>query len=320
MSKLAFVYPGQGSQQPGMGQFLVDNFNQARLAFEEASEAIKTDLKKLCFEGSSADLQLTHNTQPAILVSSVATARVLAAEFGLKPQVSAGHSIGEYAACVVSHVLSLADATFAVRERGLAMQSAVPLGQGGMAALMGLSPEQAEQLCHFIREQKVGWISCANFNTKGQIVVSGHQSAIEYLTTQFKSQDLWGEGVKFKAIALSVSAPFHCPLMQPAQDKMQVILNGIHFNPAQSPIIQNVNAQIETQADVIKNNLISQISAPVLWTQTMSQFASQEVTHVIEVGHGKVLQGLFKKADLPYALEVKTTSSLEELKALVLNS
>lgn len=317
MSKLAFVYPGQGSQQPGMGQFLVDNFTPARLAFEEASEAIKIDLKKLCFSGSVSELQLTHNTQPALLVTSVATARVLATEFGLKPEISAGHSIGEYAACVVSQVLTLGDAVFAVRERGLAMQSAVPVGQGGMAALMGLTPEQAEQVCHYIRGQKVGWISCANFNTKGQIVVSGHQSAIEFLTNRFKNQDLWGEGVKFKAIALSVSAPFHCPLMQPAQDKMQIILNGIKFNPANSPIIQNVHAQAETQAEPIRNNLITQISAPVLWTQTMAQFTAHDVTQVIEVGHGKVLQGLFKKADLPYVLEVKTTSSLEELKALV---
>jgi [acyl-carrier-protein] S-malonyltransferase len=300
---LAFVYPGQGSQLPGMGQDLCLHFKVAQEVFEEASEALGLDLKKLCFHSTPEELQLTENTQPAILVTSVAATRVLNTELGLYPSYVAGHSIGEYSACVQAGVFSLVDAVKAVRIRGQAMQEAVPFGQGGMAALMGLTEEQALELCAYVSStikldfsEDSASLSCANFNSPGQIVVSGHKSSIEKLIT-FKGENLWKKNPpKFKVIPLKVSAPFHCSLMKPAQDKMAQVLENLNFQDALIPVIQNVEAQKEEKAQILRKNLIEQISAPVRWTQTMIELQNLGVKKVLEVGQGQVLSGLFKKS------------------------
>lgn len=315
-SNLAFVYPGQGSQAPGMGKELYENFRAAQLTFEEASDALKLDLKKLCFDSSAADLALTENTQPAILVTSVATSRVLNTEFELFPSYVAGHSIGEYAALVQAQVLSLDDAILAVRLRGQAMQSAVPVGKGAMAAVMGLTEIQALELCQYAvkNSPSEGQVTCANFNCPGQIVISGHTSMIEFIAT-LKATDIWGEAApRLKVIPLNVSAPFHSPLMKPAQESMSLILKGMKFSEARMPIIQNVDAKPHTKAQDIQHNLIEQISAPVKWTQTMSELKAQGVTRAIEVGYGKVLSGLFKKSET--GIEVMSTQTLSDIKAL----
>ncbi|MEZ0392600.1 MAG: ACP S-malonyltransferase [Pseudobdellovibrionaceae bacterium] len=308
-----FIYPGQGSQQPGMGRFLFDNFPTAKHVFEEASEALKLDLKKLCFEGSEADLALTENTQPCLLTVSTATQKVLTAQFGVKAQAASGHSIGEYAALVSAGSLPFAEAVKAVRIRGQAMQSAVPVGQGGMVAVMGLEPDQVEKLCAYaVEKSKVGPLSPANFNSPGQIVISGSAKTIAWLKENFKVEDLFPEAKRVKLIPLQVSAPFHCEMMKPAEDQMRSVLTGISFQNAQFPIIQNFTARTEIQADSLRENLIRQVSAPVRWMQSMALAKEKTWTTCIEMGTGKVLQGLLKKID-PESFNVFNTNSLEDI-------
>lgn len=312
----AFLFPGQGSQAPGMGQFLYDNFKTAQETFEEASDAIQFDLKKLCFTGTAAELSLTENTQPALLTVSTATAKVLMNDFNIQPTVTAGHSIGEYASLVLANVMSFKDAIRAVRIRGQAMQSAVPVGEGGMTACLGLNEEQVNFLCEWtIKNSGFSPLSPANYNSDGQIVISGNQKALDWLKTNFKAEVLPGESKRAKLIPLQVSAPFHCAMMKPAQDKMSQFLKDIPFNEASIKIIQNVNAQVETKAEILKNNLIEQVSAPVKWTQSMQTLKSLSISNCIEVGHGSVLKGLLKKIDAEF-FNVHTTSSLEDLKDL----
>lgn len=316
---LAAVFPGQGSQSPGMGKFLFDNFSEAREVFEEASEVITLDLKKLCFTGSVQDLSLTENTQPALLTVSTATINVLQKQFGIKPTLTAGHSIGEYASIVLAKSLSFSDAMRAVRLRGQAMQSAVPIGQGGMTATLGLSTEQAQFLCQWV-EDNSGFrpLSPANYNCEGQIVISGNQKALDWLKVNFKPEVLPGETKRAKLIPLQVSAPFHCVMMKPAEEKMSIFLKTLDFKNAAIPIIQNVHAKVETEANTLRENLTKQISASVLWTQTMQEFKKQEVMNLIECGHGSVLKGLFKKSDSEY-FSVFSTNSLEDLKNIETN-
>ncbi len=312
----SFLFPGQGSQSPGMGQFLYDEFKIARETFEEASDAIQLDLKKLCFSADIETLSLTENTQPALLTVSTATARVLKSQFGANPQMTAGHSIGEYSSFVLGEVITFKDAVKAVRLRGQAMQSAVPIGQGGMTATLGLNEEQVQFLCDWAMKQ-TGFkpLSAANYNCDGQIVISGNLKILEWLKTNFKADVLPGEAKRAKLIPLQVSAPFHCEMMKPAQEKMKVFLDSIHFKNSQIDIIQNVHAQIETQADLLKKNLIEQISAPVRWTQSMQKLKEQNQSIVIEVGHGNVLKGLLKKIDAEF-FKVYSTSNLEDLKLI----
>lgn len=312
----AFLFPGQGSQAPGMGQFLFENFKTAREVFEEASQAINLDLKKLCFTGTTEELALTENTQPAILTVSIATARVLQNDFGIQASVTAGHSIGEYASLVLADVITLQDAVKAVRIRGQAMQSAVPVGEGGMTACLGMTEEQVQFLCDWtIKTSGYTPLSPANFNCDGQIVISGNQKALDWLKTNFKSEILPGEARRAKLIPLQVSAPFHCAMMKPAQEKMSQFLNDIPFKNSSIKIIQNVNAQVETEANKLRQNLIEQVSAPVKWTQSMQTLKSLGVSDCIEVGHGSVLKGLLKKIDSEF-FKVHSTSSLEDLNQL----
>ncbi|HWU43459.1 MAG TPA: ACP S-malonyltransferase [Bdellovibrio sp.] len=311
------VFPGQGSQQPGMGRFLFDNFKVAKEVFEEGSEALKQDMKKLCFEGTEADLALTENTQPALLLVSTATQKVLRHDFHVKVQSAAGHSIGEYAALVAADVIRFDQAMQAVRTRGQAMQSAVPVGQGGMVAVLGLEPEQVKTLCEYtVKNSGFGPLSAANFNSPGQIVISGSQKAINWLKDNFKPELIWAEAPKrAKLIPLVVSAPFHCEMMKPAEDTMRLVLTAMEFKKAAFPIAQNFSAKFESEGSVLRENLIRQVSAPVLWTQSMETLKAAGYATVIECGAGKILQGLLKKID-PEFFKVMTTSSLEDMRTI----
>lgn len=311
------IFPGQGSQLPGMGRFLFDNFQIAKDTFEEASDALQIDLKKLCFEGTEADLALTENTQPALLTVSTATDRVLKTQFSLKPAAAAGHSIGEYAALVSAGVLSFFDAVRAVRTRGQAMQSAVPVGQGGMIAVLGLDTTQAGELCRWAQTQSGhAPVEPANFNCPGQIVISGSQKALDWLKENFQAEKIWGSDApkRAKLIPLSVSAPFHCSLMKPAEEKMRSVLSEVKFSEAQFPVLQNYIADFVTAPDRLRENLIRQVSAPVLWTQSFEKLIPSPHRHFIECGHGKVLAGLLKKIHPEYL--VYSTNSLEDLKII----
>lgn len=309
------IFPGQGSQQPGMGRFLFENFKIAQETFDEASEALKQDLKKLCFEGSEADLALTENTQPALLLVSTATQRVLRKEYSLPVSAAVGHSIGEYAALVAGNAIRFDQAMRAVRARGQAMQNAVPVGQGGMVAVLGLEPEQVETLCNYVvKNSGHAPLSPANFNSPGQIVISGSQQAIDWLKGNFKPEVIFADAPKrAKLIPLVVSAPFHCAMMKPAEDKMREILSAMEFKKSDFPIIQNFHARAESEGVALRENLIRQVSAPVLWTQSMENLKALGHSQMIECGAGKVLQGLLKKID-PEFFKVMTTTTLEELK------
>ena len=312
----AFLFPGQGSQCPGMGSFLYENFKTAKETFEEASDAINLDLKKLCFTGTAEDLALTENTQPALLTVSTATARVLERDLGVKPNITAGHSIGEYASLVLAQALKFPDAVRAVRLRGQAMQSAVPVGQGGMTATLGLTEEQVLFLCDWtVKNSGHSPLSPANYNCDGQIVISGNMKALEWLKTNFKPDVLPGEAKRAKLIPLQVSAPFHCEMMRPAQEKMAAFFRTIEFQDAHLNVIQNFHAKAESNGEKLKHNIIEQVSAPVKWTQSMNALKNLNQPNCIEAGNGSVLKGLLKKIDGEF-FKVYSTSSLEDLKAI----
>lgn len=315
----AFLYPGQGSQHNGMGKYLVENFPLARTTFEEASDSIKVDLKKLCFEASESELGLTENTQPAILTTSVATGRVLTELTGIQPLATAGHSIGEYAACVMAQALPFADAVKAVRKRGEAMQKAVPVGEGGMSAVMGLDPQEIEKLCIWASmSSKLGPIEPANYNAPGQIVISGSAKTLAWLKDNLNAPDVAkifsGEPKKIKLISLNVSAPFHCSLMKPAENIMRDVLESINFQDAKYWVIQNFTAEPVKTADLLRKNLVHQISGSVKWTQCVEKLPQHQVQYCIEVGAGRVLAGLMKKINP--SLPIFNLNSLDELKQL----
>lgn len=315
----AFLYPGQGSQHPGMGQFLYHNFPTAKICFEEASDSINFNLKKLCFEGSETDLSLTENTQPAILTTSVATGRVLTELTGIKIQASAGHSIGEYAACVLAEALPFADAVRAVRKRGEAMQKAVPVGEGSMSAVMGLDQNEIEKLCKWASEtSQLGPIEPANFNAPGQIVISGSAKTLTWLKDNLNSPEVTkiftGEPKKIKLIPLSVSAPFHCSLMKPAELVMKDVLESIKFKEATHWVIQNFTAEAVKEPNLLRKNLVHQVSGSVKWTQCIEKLPEYQVQSCIEVGAGRVLSGLMKKINPN--LPIYSINSLDDLKAV----
>lgn len=311
----AFVFPGQGSQSPGMGKFLFENFKVAAQTYEEACDSLNFNVKKLCFEGSEAELALTENTQPAIVCTSVAAYRVLTSEADLKPKTVAGHSVGEYAALVAAGVMSFSDAMKSVRLRGRWMQEAVPVGSGGMFAVLGLDETQAQFLCQWTVENSgQGPLSPANYNCPGQIVISGSQKSLDWLKANFKTEILPGEPKRAKLIPLSVSAPFHCEMMRPAENQMRSHLEGVTFSDAKLDVIQNFHAKVETKSTAVRENLIRQICAPVLWTQTMQTFKTLGAQNVVECGQGNVLRGLFKKSD-PEQFKLFGSSTMEEVQA-----
>lgn len=315
----AALFPGQGSQSIGMGRFLHDNFASARHIFEEASDVLKIDFKKLCFEGPENDLQLTENTQPALLLVSTATFRVIQETIGVTISAGAGHSVGEYAAVVAAGAVGFSDALRAVRVRGQAMQKAVPLGQGGMVAVLGLTDEQVQALCQWAEKNSgLAPLEPANFNAPGQVVVSGSQKLIDWLKENAKPGEIFShlsESPRMKLIPLAVSAPFHCSLMKPAEEQMRIVLKDTRFTAAAWPVVQNVTARETTQAETLRSNLVSQVSGAVLWTQCMTRLKALGVTQMIEFGSGKVLSSLAKKIDSNSTAPFNV-NSLDDLKRL----
>ncbi len=285
---IAFIFPGQGSQHAGMGKDLVDNFPVARQIFEEANDALGFDLASLCYNGPEDDLKLTANTQPAILTTSVAAMRVLEAETGLVPVFAAGHSLGEYSALVCAGALAFADAVSTVRQRGTFMQEAVPVGTGSMAAILGLDPAILDTVCQEAAQGQV--VSPANYNSEGQVVIAGHAEAVARAVELAKEK-----GAK-RAMLLPVSAPFHCSLMAAAAERLAMVLADITVNEMTLPVIANVEAAPNQEASRVRDLLVRQVCAPVRWQETVACMVNLGVTRYIEIGPGKVLAGLVKRA------------------------
>jgi [acyl-carrier-protein] S-malonyltransferase len=288
MGKIAFVFPGQASQYPGMGKELADNHPAAKAVFDEADKALGFSISQMCFAGSEEDLKLTANTQPAILTVSVAAHRVLM-EKGIAPDFVAGHSLGEYSALVAAGSLKFSDAVQLVRKRGTYMQDAVPVGEGAMAAIMGLSPAVVVDACKRSAEGKV--CSPANLNSPEQTVISGHADAVKR-AVEIASQ----LGAK-RAVVLPVSAPFHCALMMPAQEKLEKDLRKIEFAALRFPLVTNVDADTETSGDEARDALIRQVTNPVRWEESVRELIDEGVNTFIEVGPGRVLSGLLRQIE-----------------------
>ncbi|MCH8946448.1 MAG: ACP S-malonyltransferase [Acidobacteria bacterium] len=304
MGKLAFIFPGQGSQRAGMGKELAEQFPAARAVFDQADQALGFPLSKLCFEGPEEDLKLTANTQPAILTTSVAAYRVLE-EQGIAPDYVAGHSLGEYSALVASGCLSLPEAVVTVRNRGTYMQEAVPAGQGAMAALLGLPLPEVQQVCEQAAQGQV--VVPANLNSPGQIVISGHKEAVERAAAAAKDA-----GAK-RAVLLPVSAPFHSSLLQPAAARLESDFQRIRFGGLSIPLVTNVDAEVIETPQAARDALLRQVPAPVRWEESMRKLMELGCDCFIEVGPGKVLAGLLRQIDRSVrALSVEDPASLEK--------
>lgn len=308
LPQIAFLFPGQASQKVGMGKDLSQLYPVARHTFQEADEALGFAISQICFEGPEEKLKMTEVTQPALLTVSTAVARVLQ-EKGIVPQYAAGHSLGEYSAHVATATLSLTDAVRAVHKRGKYMQEAVPVGQGAMVAVFGLSLEQLQQICKEASQGEV--VSPANMNSPDQIVLSGHKGAVERAAELAKQQ-----GAR-RAIMLAVSAPFHCALMKPAQDRLAEDLQALKFDDPELPVVANFDAEPKTAANPSREALIQQVTGTVRWSQCVQKLIQLGATTFLEVGAGKVLTGLMRQIDPSQtAMNVGDEESLQKVSNL----
>ena len=307
--RTGFVFPGQGSQSPGMGKDLAEKFPVARQVFEEADDALGFAISRLCFAGPAEDLQLTENTQPAILTVSVAAFRAMMDAGIDAPAFVAGHSLGEYSALVAAGALSLPDAVRTVRARGQYMQEAVPVGTGAMAAVLGGELSESQRVCEEASEGQV--CSIANFNSPGQIVIAGNTEAVDRAIERLS-------GVAKRVIKLKVSAPFHCALMKPAQDRLAADLERLEFREPAMPVVTNVDARATTAPAELRDALVRQVSAPVRWVDSMQLLIEQSVGTFVEAGPGKVLSGLMRQINRDVKmLNVEDAASLEATKAVL---
>jgi [acyl-carrier-protein] S-malonyltransferase len=305
-NKIAFLFPGQGSQAVGMGRELAERFPVAEQTFAEADAALGFPLSRLCFEGPEEDLRLTENTQPAIMTVSVAVARVLA-EHGVVPALAAGHSLGEWSAHAITGTFSFADAVRAVKARGRAMQQAVPAGQGAMAAVLALDAAQVAEACEEAARETGLTVQAANLNSPNQTVISGAAAAVEKATALCKAK-----GAR-RTVMLPVSAPFHCALMQPAQEEVARVLSAVAMNDSRIPVAANVTGQLITTADAARDALIRQVTGAVRWVDCVQSLKTADADLFIEVGPGKVLCGLLKQINPTLkSLNVEDAASLEK--------
>ncbi len=303
--KIAFLFPGQGSQAVGMGRELADKFPVAAQTFAEADAALGFPLSRLCFEGPEDELRLTENTQPAIMTVSVAAARVLA-ENGVAPALAAGHSLGEWSAHVIAGTFSFADAVRAVKARGAAMQKAVPAGQGAMAAVLALDAAQVIEACAEAGRETGLVVQAANLNSPGQTVISGAAAAVEKAAAICKAK-----GAR-RAVMLPVSAPFHCAMMQPAQEEVARVLAALAIHDPQIPVVANVTGKLMTTADAARDALIHQVTGAVRWVDSVRSLKAAGAEIFIEARSAKVLCGLLKQIDPELkALNVEDAASLE---------
>jgi len=323
MSKVAFIFPGQGSQAVGMGKALYDAFPEAKAVIDAADDALGEKLSKLCFEGPEEKLKLTANTQPAILTVSVAAhAAFVKRRPDLTPAFVAGHSLGEYSALVAAGAMSLPDAVRSVRARGTFMQEAVPAGVGAMAAVLGLEASKVKEICEMAAaegqarperspEGGVEWVcSPANYNEPGQTVIAGHAKAVERASALLKEA-----GAK-RVLPLPVSAPFHCALMQPVVARLDATLSKVSFNAPRFPVVTNVEAAPNSDSSRIKDLLLKQVTGSVRWVECVQTLEREGVTKVIELGPGKVLCGLVKRiAKGIECVNVEDVASLEKAAA-----
>lgn len=305
MNKLAFVFPGQGAQAVGMGKDLFDQYDVAKRLFAEADEALGYSIKDMCFEGPADDLKLTANTQPAILTVSVIVNEILK-EHGIQSDVAGGHSLGEYSALVAAGVLSFKDAVALVHKRGQYMQEAVPVGEGGMAAIIGLDDETIAAACEKATKE-AGEVQPVNFNCPGQTVIAGTTKGVEKAVEELKAA-----GAK-KAVILPVSAPFHSTLMKPAAEKLADELAKVAIHDAAFPVVSNYTGELETKAEEIKANLVAQADHPVRWITCVKTMQAFGADTFVEAGPGKTLCGFNRRIDRSIkSLNVENLESLQK--------
>ena len=304
MGKIAFVFPGQGAQKVGMGKDFYEHYDVAKKLFKEADEALGYSIKEMCFEGPEEGLRLTANTQPAILTMSVIANEILK-EHGLQPEVTGGHSLGEYSALVAAGVLNFQDAVVLVHKRGAFMQEAVPVGQGGMAAIIGLDRNVIIETCEKVSAESA--VQAVNFNCPGQVVIAGTTAGVE------KAVKLLSEAGAKKAIILPVSAPFHSSLMKPAAAKLAVELDKVTLSDAAFPVVANVTGTLLTKAADIKDSLVKQAASPVKWEDCVAAMKDFGADTFVEAGPGKTLCGFNKRIDRSLkSLNVEDVESLQK--------